>query len=273
MDLKQQRVLQSHRRTQAWCAANPGLVPPPVGPSDTWTPLTRQLDTLNALVVLATEGAAEQVVQARNATLAATDESALRKHLRDEMHSVAQVAQALRKTIPGIGVLKMPAPQVQVEGLLKAADAFTRQAFTYESVLIEHGMAPDFVAQLRDGISALKASVDGRGSARASQVGKTKQITDSLRLGTQHVRIMDAALTKALKNDSAKLAEWKNATRVTLKGVSANDITITASETRTGTPLLVATPMLVSQTSGSVPLTNTPATPPANAPELDTKAA
>lgn len=270
MDLHQQRVLQSHRRVQAWCAANPGLVPPPVGPSDAWTPLTRQLDTLNTRVTQSTDAAAQQEVQARQTTLVATDEPALRKHLRDEMHVVAQIAQALRKSVPGIGVLRMPAPQTQVEGLLKVADAFTREAFTYETVLVEHGLAPDFVAQLRDGISALKASVDGRGAARAGQVSATKQLAVSLALGHQYVRIMDAVLTKALKTDSAKLVEWNNAKRVTIKGVSAAGTTSATTSISTSTR---ATPTLVTQTAASTPLPSTPATMPAGTPEPDAKAA
>lgn len=263
MDLHQQRVLQSHRRTLAWCAANPGLVPPAEGPQVAWTPITRQLATLDAVVTQSTDAAAQQTVLARQTTLESTDELALRKHLRAEMHVVAQVAQALRTTVPGIGVLKMPKPDTQVEGLLKAGDAFTRQAFTYETVLVEHGLAPDFVAQLRDAISALKASVDGRGAARAGQVSATKQLAVTLALGMQYVTIMDAALTKALKSNSAKLAEWKNAKRVTAKGVSATGISSTIG----------ATPMLVTQTAASTPLTSAPTTSPAPTSNPDAKAA
>lgn len=270
MDNRQQRVLQSLRRVQGWCAANPGLVPPPVGSPQAWTPLTRQLDTLNAIVTQATDAAAQQEVLARQTTLAGTDELALRKHLRSEMHVVAQVAQALRKSVPGIGVLKMPEPQLQVEGLLRATAAFTSQASTYETVLVEHGLAPDFVAQLRDAISALQGSVDGRGMARAGQVGATKQLAVNIALGHQYVSIMDAALTKTLKTDSAKLVEWRNSKRVTTKAVSTADFTSATTSISTATR---ATPTLVTHTAASTPLPSTPATMPAGIPEPDAKAA
>lgn len=224
MNARQQRVLQSLRRTQAWCAANPGLVPAPVGPSDAWVPLTRQLDALNSIVIRMTDAAAQQGVQARQLTLEATDEPSLRKQLRDEMHHVTQVAQALRKAVPGIGTLRMPSPHLQVEGLLKAADSLTRQAATYESVLVEHGLPTDFVAQLHGAMATLKASVDSRGAAKGAFVGATKEVATSVSLGHKYVKIMDAAISKALRADSAKLAQWKNATRVTIKGVTTTPV-------------------------------------------------
>ena len=224
MDRHQQRVLQSNRRVLAWCAANPGLVPAPVGPSAAWTPLTRQLHGLNSVVAQATGAATQQDVQAQQTTLEATGEAVLIQQLRDEMRHVTQVSQALRKTVPGIGVLRMPAPRMPSERLLKAADALAKQASTYEAVLVQHGLAPDFIAQIGTAASALKTSVDGRGAARAGQVSATKQVAVSLALGHRYVRIMDAALTKALQTDSARLAEWKNAKRVTLVGVSTAGI-------------------------------------------------
>lgn len=228
MHKRQQRVLQSLRRVQAWCAANPGLVPAPVGPPDTWSPITRQLDSLGKIVTMLSDAAAQQDVQARQTTLAASDEPALRKHLRDEMHHVTQVAQALRKSVPGIGILKMPSPKVQAEGLLKAADALGREAATYSSVLVEHGLAPDFVAQLDNARSALRTSIDARGTARAGRTRATKELTGSVDLALQYVHIMDAALTKALKSNAPKLAEWKHAKRVTLVGVNSGSSIVPA---------------------------------------------
>jgi hypothetical protein len=227
MDIKQQRMLQALRRVQAWCAANPALVPAPVLPGTAWSPLTRQLDTLNTLVAQSTAAAAEQGVQKKRATLDASDEPSLRKHLRAEMRTVTQVAKALRQSVPGIGILKMPPPSVHTEVLLAAADALAKQASTYESVLVEHGLAPDFLAHLASAASALKASLDGRGAARAGRVSATRQVRVALSLGRQYVQIMDAALTKALKDEPARLVEWKHARRVTLKGTPVVDIITT----------------------------------------------
>ena len=52
-----------------------------------------------------------------------------------------------------------------------------------------------------------------------------------LALGLQYVQIMDAALAKALRDDAARLTEWKHARRVTLKGTTAVDIVTTTPPT------------------------------------------
>jgi hypothetical protein len=260
MDLRQQRVLQSQRRVQAWCAANPGLIPPPVRSPDAWTPITRQVDALNTIVSVATTAAAQQSVNGSQLTLEATDEPGLRKHLRQEMRSVTQVAQALKKTVPGISVLRMPSSKVQVEGLLKAADAFITQASTFETVLVEHALPSDFVKQLQDAAAALKASVDGRGAARAGRVSATEQLAVSLSLGTRFVQILDAALTKALRTNPAKLVEWRNAKRITMVGVTSTGILTT--------PTLVATAPVAATTIASPP-----ATQPGSIPKPTAKAA
>jgi hypothetical protein len=190
-----------------------------VGSPNAWTPITRQLDALNTIVSTATVAAAEQSVNRSQIKLEATDELGLREHLRQEMRSVTRVAQALRKVVPGISVLRMPAPELKVEELLKSADAFITQATKFETVLVEHALPSDFLKQLGSSAATVKASVDARGAARAGRVSATEQLAVSLKLGTRQVQILDAALTKVLRTDSAKLAEWRNIKRVTLVGV------------------------------------------------------
>ena len=128
LDTLQARALLSYRRVEVWCAANPGLVPPAVGPSSAWVPLTRQLDVLHTVTTQMTAAALQQVVQAKQSTLEATGEPALRKDLRDELRVVTEVAQALRTTTPGIGTLKLPRSGMQTDALLRAADALSTQA-------------------------------------------------------------------------------------------------------------------------------------------------
>lgn len=270
MDLRQQRVLQSLRRVQSWCVANPGLVAAPVGPPARWSPLTRLLDGVHTVVTVVTEAAMRQGVQAKQATLEASDEPALRKHLREEMHAIAQVAQALRKTVPGIGIIRMPPSGTQVEGLLKAADALSKLASTYEAVLVEHGATPDFRAQLGDAISALRASVDARGAARASRVSATRAVAENIALGHRCIALMDAALTKTLRTTPAKLAEWKNAKRVTLKGVPQLGIAGMSTSRSSST---VTTPTVVPAAAEVATPASPPASVPTGAPEREVQAA
>lgn len=252
MTARQQRVLQALRRVAHFGATNTGIIPAPDGLPTTWTPLTRQLTTLTTIIARVADGASEQARHTTNTTLAATSEASLRSTLRAEMHVVTQVAQALRKSVPGIGVLKMPSSQVRVESLIKYADTLVKQATSFESVLIEHGLAPDFIAQVNGAIAALKASVDGRGTARSEMVSAGKQVRVGLEEGAQYVHLMDAALTKMLKSDPAKLALWKTAKRTTIKGV-------TNSTTNSATASMIAHPTLALATPATA--TPAPATP------------
>jgi len=216
----QERVLQALRRVLNFGATNPTIIPPATGSSDTWTILTREYDEITTIVAQVTDAAAEQGRQATNATLAATSEPSLRSTLKLHMHAIAQVAQSLKTTVPGIGILKMPKVNVTAEALLKYASTMMKQASTYQPVLIDH-LEPDFIAQLNGAISAYKSSVDGRGTARATQVAATKALADGLTLGLQFVSRMDALLTKSLQSNPPKLAEWKSAKRVTAKGTAS----------------------------------------------------
>ena len=242
MNLHQQRVLQALRRVVNFGAANTGIIPAPVGSPSGWSPLTRQHDTVSTIVTQVTNAASEQGRQATNATLAATSEPSLRTTLREEMHAVTQVAQELKKSVPGIGVLKMPSPGMQVEELLKYADTLTKQAATFEAVLIDHGLPADFIAQLNGAIATLEASVDSRGTARAELASATKQVAVGLLQGVQYVRIMDAALTKALKSDPPKLALWKTARRTTTKGVTNSNSNPATASVLVQPALTLATP-------------------------------
>lgn len=242
MKNKQIRVLQALRRVLNFGAANPTIIPPATGASDAWPTLTRQLSAVTTIVTQVTDAGAEQGRQATNATLAATSEPSLRNAVRAEMHSIAQVAQSLKQSVPGIGILKMPKTKLTAAALLAYANTMLKQASTYQPELVDH-LEPDFVAQLSSAIGALTTSIDGRGSARATQVAATKEVSGGLTLGLQFVSRMDALLSKSLVSNPPKLAEWKNAKRVTTKGVNSttSDMSTSTTSTTPATPAPVAT--------------------------------
>ena len=101
-----------------------------------------------------------------------------------------------------------------------AADALTKQASTYESVLIENGLAADFIAQLQKAMNALRTSVDSRGIAVAARTRATTQLGVSIEIAVRCMTMMDAQLSKLLKSQQPALREWKNARRVTIKAVA-----------------------------------------------------
>ena len=134
------------------------------------------------------------------------------------MASIVKVARALRGTVPGIGVLAMPKGNIQTAALITAATVLARKAETYKEVLVENGLPSDFIEQLEAAVLTLKGSLDARGLARAARSSATRGVGSEIALGRRVVMIMDATLTRVLRSQPTKLAEWEHVKRVTLKG-------------------------------------------------------
>jgi len=222
MKSKQGRTLQAFRRVQAWFAEHPQVL---VNAVSSQAALTSQLDALKQVVDAMSAGATEQTTQKSQATLAAKDEKSLRTEIRSlHVKAIVRVAGALRGKVPGMGVFKLPSYTLSSETLLHAADAVRTTASVYKDVFVEHGLPADFLDQLDAANAALKQSVDARGVARSKVAGASKTLVNEATLGRQIVTMMDAALAHALRSDAALLASWRQAKRITVKGVASRDV-------------------------------------------------
>lgn len=215
MNSYEDRVGQSLRRVEGWFAANPELVAD--NPS-----LGTQVEALKGVVIRLTDHATAQDTHYAQSLLISKDETDKRREvLRHQMAPIAQVGRALQGTVPGIGVLtSLPKANATASGLITSAEVLADKAAIYKDVLIEHGLPADFIEQLKQAAAALKASVDGRGLARASRVAATQGVKSELALGRRLVIIIDAVVTGLIRSNPVKLAEWQQLKRVTVKGVA-----------------------------------------------------
>src|SRR5436305_4500417 len=209
----QERVLQLFRRILGWFAANMQYLAD--NPS-----LAKQVEVFSGIVTRITDHATAQETKHAQTLLISTDETEKREELESHMARIAKIARALRGTVPGITVLSMPKGNVSTPGIVMAATAMTEKAEIYKDVLVESGMPADFIEQLTAAAAALKASIDGRGLARASRVAATTGVESEEALGRRTVQIIDALVTRQLRKDPSQLAEWKQLKRVTVKGVA-----------------------------------------------------
>ena len=215
MNAHQQRVLQSFRRVHAWLVANAHC-------TESAPALAKQREALNDVVQRLTDNATAQHTQLGQSLLVAHDEVEKRREvLSYQMAPIAKVARALRGTVPGIGVLSMPRWNSPTPSVVTAAMAMARNAEIYEDVLIEKGLATDFIARLEASAAALKDSFDARGMARGARASATRGVAVDLALGRRVVMIIDAVLGRLLHPEPAKMAEWKQLMRVTVKGTVA----------------------------------------------------
>jgi len=208
------RSLQSFRRVQGWAVAHDDILR--AAP----LPVSAYLVKLGEVVARIESNATKQVGQHQLSTRSATDAEVCRAAVRVAMRPIAQIARSLRGTVFGISAIsKMPDPSWDNEHLVTAANSMVENAAIFRTTLIEHGLQPDCIETLKTAAEALKVSVDTRGLAKSAGVGATKGIRADISLGIKLVSLIDAGLQPLLRKNASKLASWRNAKRVTTKGV------------------------------------------------------
>ena len=213
MNAYQERVAQSFRRIEGWFVANPEYTASNAS-------LGKQVEALGGIVSRLSDHAAAQDTQRSQSLLISKDELEKRREvLVHHMAPIAKVARALHGMVPGIGVLALPKGNLSAPEIIMAANAMAQKAEIYKDVLVDSGMPANIIERLQGAAAALKASMDGRGLARASRAAATKGVETELAMGRRIVAIIDAVITGEIRSDPSKLAEWQQLKRVELKGV------------------------------------------------------
>jgi len=238
MKNKTLRSLQSFRRVQGWSVAHDDILR--AAPA----PVSAHLAQLGEVVVRIESNATEQDAQHQLATRDATDAETRRSAVREAMRPIAQVGRTLRGTVFGISAIsKMPNSHADNDRLVTAAYSMAENATIFTNTLIEHGLQPDCIEALRTAAEALKSSVDARGLAKARGVGASKGIRPEVTQGYKLVSLIDAGLMPLVRKNPAMLASWRNAKRVTTKGVvGIIPSTLSVSAPSTTPPATTAVP-------------------------------
>jgi len=231
LDTRKQRFLQSFRRVQGWTTANDDVL------NAAPAAVAALVGKLNELVVRIENGATQQDVQHRLSTRRGTDAKLRRAAVREAMGPIAQVSRTLRGTVYGISAIsRMPGSNADNEGLVKAAISMAENAAIFKTTLIEHGLQPNCIEALQAAAEALKASVDARGLARSAGVGASKGLRADISQGVKLVSLIDAGLQPFLRNNASKLASWRNAKRVTARGVVGTIVPPASAASAPSTP-------------------------------------
>jgi len=236
MNTKQQRSLQSFRRVQGWFAAHVELLR--AAPS----PVAAFLAQLGEIVARIESNATQQDAQHRLSTRSSTDATLRRTAVIEAMRPIAQIARTLRGSVLGISAISTMPGNADNERLVTAASSMVENASIFTTALIEHGLQPDCIETLRTAAAALKSSVDARGLAKASGVGASEGLRPDITQGKKLVSRIDASLLPQLRNDSTMLASWRNAKRVTTKGVVGTIPTLAVAVPSTTPPATTAVP-------------------------------
>jgi hypothetical protein len=212
MNAHDKRVSQSFRGVEAWTDSHPDLVPPEAA---------GQVQALRGVNERLAQCAIDQEHQYRSGIGGTVTVQQLRHELwQNHLVPIATMARSVVAITPELAVaLRVPRPTADYDKVLASANAIAKIGDAHKDVLVQHGLAANFVDELEAGAATLQAAMDERRQAKSRRVGATKAIAAELKTGRLVVQALDIALTRVLRAQPGLLAEWRNTKRVTVKPV------------------------------------------------------
>jgi hypothetical protein len=134
--------------------------------------------------------------------------------IRDHMEPIAEIARADLPPTPGLDALRMPKGTPSAQQLAAVARGMAKQAAPYVDLFVAGGRSKDFIAQLTAAADAMMVADEERLQSRGRLSGATKGLTEKLAAGRKAVRVLNALMKSALKDDPALLANWRVVKRV-----------------------------------------------------------
>jgi hypothetical protein len=131
------------------------------------------------------------------------------------MRPIARNAKSSLKDVGEYPTLVVGSSKLRKGDFLSAAQAMADSATKYEKTLLGHGMATDFLTQMRAAIAQLTTTNDDRDRNVARREAATQGIKSTSAVAHEIVVNLDAIVLPALKTNPSALADWKASKRVT----------------------------------------------------------
>jgi hypothetical protein len=204
----QRQVLRSLRRVREFIAANT--------PAGDPGKLGVQLAELDDVIGKMTELGAEQEAAVRLMAAETKRQATLRAELwDDEMQPVSRVAREIFGTSPGLeAALWLPRKNADSQALVSSALAMAEAAEPHRALFVAHGLAGEFVQQLRDAAARLQGALGARDTAERRRVTATAAAVLQAKRGRRAVRLLHAIMAPRLAGDADILAAWKSVRKV-----------------------------------------------------------
>jgi hypothetical protein len=201
------RTLDAGRRVQVFLDAQAAAIGTVVSAS-----LRAMLDAAVTQLVgfQAQQGTAEGTAKGETVNQAA---------LRDDLYTrfmvpIGRTAKVELRSTPEYPMLVVPAVARRKIDFLAVANKFADAAAKHVDLLVQHGMAADFLTQLQAALAQTAASAD----ARDRNLALKKSATEGCAVATKAVRDkigqLDGILRAAFKKNTPFLADWLASKRV-----------------------------------------------------------
>ena len=151
----------------------------------------------------------------RSAQGATTAQEKLRQDVYDAfIGPIAEIAKVALTTAPEYQNLTAPALTKRKLGFVTRATEVVNSAEKYQALMIEHGMAPEFVAQFRAALAEVVASRTSRGELATQRSKATAGIRAADKAVRDSIRLVDRQLKPTLKRNPALAGAWATAKKV-----------------------------------------------------------
>jgi hypothetical protein len=205
MQLKEQMVLDTARRVQAFLDARAA----DIGNGIVTPTLRTRLDT--AVTQLAAAQLAQDTLDASSKGQTVALNTARTELYAEFLRPMTKLARLTLKGTPDFAALSVPAAVARSGDFVAKVNTAADTATKDEQILVAHGMAADFIAQLRAAIAQFSAVMSARGVQVGQMVEATNGIGTSVKAVRAVLQALDGVLTKALRNNLPLLANWRTA--------------------------------------------------------------
>ena len=141
--------------------------------------------------------------------------------LQDHMAPIARIARIKLATVPNVQALRMPRGKPANESLVAAAKGMADAAAPYAGIFITAGLSADFLDSLITAANAVLAPVTDRAQHKAKVKGATSGLRTRVVTGGQVLKVLDALVRIAWKDNSTLLDEWIGVSTVPRLAVSS----------------------------------------------------
>lgn len=225
MQAKQQYELDALHRVKSFLDTNTGALGAVNG-----TPARASFDGVLTTLVdhVAVQDSAE-----KNATSRTKAKDVQREVLRlQHMQPIAAIARTRLADMPAIVDLRLPDRSVSDGRLVSAGHGMVKAATPYKQVFIDAMVPSDFLEALQSAADSLRQAVTARDMSRVELHQATTGVQNELVRARAVVRILNAFVVQALKDQPELLAGWVMAKRVVAKpGVPRGTVKVPAVAT------------------------------------------
>jgi len=141
--------------------------------------------------------------------------------IRTHMTPLSVVSRTLLTSADDVSAFRVPARTRPFAAFVAAGYGMADAAKRNEPALLAGGLSSGFIDKLLGATDALRDSLNAKSQTNALQVEATAGLRKAGRVGRNAIRVLNALVRAAVKDDNTLLDRWTNISRVAVAATSA----------------------------------------------------